>query len=290
MANTIALFKQYTALLDEVYKQSALTSKIDGASDLATQGANANELIIPMLTMDGLADYSRNSGYVDGDVELTNETVKCNFDRGRMFTVDTMDNAETAGIAFGRLSGEFIRTKVVPELDAFRFASFAGTTGIGSASAALSTGADAVAAVRTAVSSLDAAEVPSEDRVLFITPVLKGLIDDMDTTKSRAVLASFDKIVTVPQSRFYTKIKLNDGTTSGETDGGYAKDTEGKNINFMIVHKGAVLQFTKHAVPKIISPAANPDADSWKYGYRSYGLCSVYPSKAAGIYCHYSTT
>lgn len=56
MANTIALFKQYTALLDEVYKQSALTSKIDGASDLATQGANANELIIPMLTMDGLAD------------------------------------------------------------------------------------------------------------------------------------------------------------------------------------------------------------------------------------------
>lgn len=147
-----------------------------------------------------------------------------------------------------------------------------------------------MAAVRTAVSALDAAEVPSEDRVLFITPVLKGLIDDMDTTKSRAVLASFDKIVTVPQSRFYTKIKLNDGTTSGETDGGYAKDTDGKNINFMIVHKGAVLQFTKHAVPKIISPAANPDADSWKYGYRSYGLCSVYPSKAAGIYCHYSTT
>lgn len=150
MANTIALFKQYTALLDEVYKQSALTSKIDGASDLATQGANANELIIPMLTMDGLADYSRNSGYVDGDVELTNETVKCNFDRGRMFTVDTMDNAETAGIAFGRLSGEFIRTKVVPELDAFRFAKYAGTSGISSVSATLTTGEDVVKALRTA--------------------------------------------------------------------------------------------------------------------------------------------
>lgn len=116
MANTIALFKQYTALLDEVYKQSALTSKIDGASDLATQGANANELIIPMLTMDGLADYSRNSGYVDGDVELTNETVKCNFDRGRMFTVDTMDNAETAGIAFGRLSASLSAQRLFPSL------------------------------------------------------------------------------------------------------------------------------------------------------------------------------
>ena len=160
MANTIALFKQYTALLDEVYKQSALTSKIDGASDLATQGANANELIIPMLTMDGLADYSRNSGYVDGDVELTNETVKCNFDRGRMFTVDTMDNAETAGIAFGRLSGEFIRTKVVPELDAFRFAKYAGTSGISSVSATLTTGEEVVKALRTASTKMDEDEVP----------------------------------------------------------------------------------------------------------------------------------
>ena len=49
--------------------------------------------------MDGLADYSRNSGYVQGDVTLTNETVKCNFDRGRRFTVDTMDDLETAGLA-----------------------------------------------------------------------------------------------------------------------------------------------------------------------------------------------
>ena len=96
MANSIALFKTYTTLLDEVYKQSSLTSELDGASDLATAGANSNELIIPMISMDGLADYSRNGGYVDGDVTLNNETVKCNFDRGRMFTVDTMDNAETA--------------------------------------------------------------------------------------------------------------------------------------------------------------------------------------------------
>ncbi|MCI6771761.1 MAG: hypothetical protein MR567_07335, partial [Oscillospiraceae bacterium] len=128
--NAIALFKQYTTLLDEVYKNASLTSDLDGASDLARQGSNANELIIPKISMDGLADYSRNGGYVNGDVTLTNETVKCNFDRGRMFNVDNMDNAESAGIAFGRLSGEFIRTKVVPELDAFRFATYAGIPGI----------------------------------------------------------------------------------------------------------------------------------------------------------------
>ena len=80
-------------------------------------------MIIPMIDMQGLGDYDRNSGYVNGDVTMTNEIVKCNFDRGRMFTVDNMDNAETAGLAFGRLASEFIRTKVAPEVDAFRFAS-----------------------------------------------------------------------------------------------------------------------------------------------------------------------
>lgn len=114
MPNAITLAKQFVPILDEIYKEASLTSILDGASELARQGSNANELIIPKLDMQGLGDYSRNSGYASGDVTLTNETVKCNFDRGRMFNVDYLDDLETAGIAFGRLSGEFIRTKVVP--------------------------------------------------------------------------------------------------------------------------------------------------------------------------------
>ena len=130
MGNSIALAKKYVPLLDEVYKNAALTADLDGAAELVQQGANANELIIPKMSMDGLADYSRNGGYVSGDVTLTNETVQCNFDRGRMFQVDAMDNEETAGIAFGRLAGEFIRTKVAPEVDAFRLAAYASASGI----------------------------------------------------------------------------------------------------------------------------------------------------------------
>mgnify|MGYP001454316501 FL=1 len=135
MANSITLVKQFVKMLDEAYKLASLTSDLDGASELVRQGANANELIIPKLSMSGLGDYSRNGGYVAGDVTLTNETVKCNFDRGRLFTVDALDNQESAYIAFGRLAGEFIRTKVVPELDAFRFATYSGITGISKVSA-----------------------------------------------------------------------------------------------------------------------------------------------------------
>ena len=286
MPNSIQLAKVYTNLLDEVYRQSALTAVLESDASLARQGANANEIIIPKLSMDGLADYSRNSGYVNGDVTLNWETVQFNYERGRMFSVDNMDNEETQNIAFGRLAGEFIRTKVVPELDAFRFATYASVVGAGTATGALATGEAVVAALRKATSEMDEAEVPMEDRHLFITPTLLGLVEDMDTTKSKEVLARFDSITKVPQTRFYSAIELLDGKTVGEEKGGYKKADGGVELNFEIIHKPATLQFTKHAVPKVISPELNQDADAWKYGYRNYGLCDTYENKTAGIYVH----
>lgn len=290
MANAITLFKQYVTLLDEVYKAAALTSVLDGAPELAKQGANVNELIIPKISMDGLANYSRNGGYVSGDVTLTNETVTCNFDRGRMFTVDNLDNAESAGIAFGRLASEFIRTKVVPELDAFRIATYAGISGISTvAGAALSTGDAVVSALRAAVNKFNEDEVPAEQRYLYITPTLYGLVQDLDTTKSKQVLEGLN-VVQMPQSRMYTAITQNDGTSEGQTAGGYTKASGAKNINFMLIHKAAVIQYQKHIAPKVITPEQNQDADAWKFGYRNVGIADAYENKVAGIYLHKSTT
>ena len=110
MSNSIEKFKQYINVLDEVYKVASVTAVLDGNNRLVRMGANANEIIIPKMSMDGLADYSRENGYVGGDVTLTNETVTFNYERGRSFTIDAMDDEETAGVAFGQLSGEFIRT------------------------------------------------------------------------------------------------------------------------------------------------------------------------------------
>lgn len=284
--NNIALFKKYIPLLDEVYRLASLTSDLDDDPELVQQGANANELIIPKIKMDGLADYSRNGGYVDGDVTLENETVKCNFDRGRMFTVDTLDNAETAGLAYGRLASEFIRTKVGPELDAFRFACYAAVSDITTVAASISTGEEAIAALRAATTKMNDDEVPYEQRYLYIVPVLKGLIDDLDTIKSKEVLKKFAKIIEVPQSRFYTAIEQKSGKTEGETAGGYVKAAGAADINFMIVHKPAVIQFTKHLNNKVISPEENQSSDGWKFGYRNVGIADAYENKAAGIYLH----
>lgn len=290
MANNIVLAKKYVDLLDEVYRVNALTSILDSDMSLSRAGANTNEIVIPKISMDGLADYSRNSGYVSGDVALSWETVKFNYERGRMFTVDVMDDEETQNVAFGRLAGEFMRNKVVPEIDAFRFAQYAGTAGISTtAGADLADGSAVLSAITAGMSKMDEDEVPQEGRILFITPTLARLVEALDTNKSREVLAGFSQIIRVPQSRFYTAIDLYDGTTNGETAGGYVKNANAKNINFMIIEKSALLQYTKHAVPKIISPEANQDADSYKYGYRNYGLADVYENKVCGIYLHTAT-
>lgn len=285
MSNSITLFQKYIDKLDEVYKQASVTADLDMDSTLVQAGANANEIIIPKMSMDGLGDYSRSSGYVAGDVTLTNETVQCNYDRGRKFTVDAMDNAETAGVAFGRLSAEFIRTRTTPELDAFTFATLAGTSGISKATAGTySTGTDWLDALVLAQSTMDEDEVPAENRILYITPTGFNAIMAVDTTKSKEVMASFSKVVKVPQGRFYTAIDLYDGTTSGETAGGYVKDASGKDINFMIVQKDAVMKHPKHTVNKVVTPEANQSTDGWMFFYRAYGLVDVYENKVAGIY------
>ncbi len=285
MANTINKFAKYINLLDEVYQEASLTSVLDGDAALTSAGANANELVIPKLEMDGLANYDRAGGYVEGDVRLTSETVKFNYDRGRAFSVDSMDDEETAGVAFGRLSSEFIRTKTVPEMDAFRFATYA-EKATNSGSATFADGEEVVAALRAATSKMDADEVPYEERYLFISPVVYGLVQDLDETKSRAVLSRFDKIIMVPQSRFYNSIDLMDGATDGQTAGGFVKSTDAKELNFMIIHKGAVIQYPKHTVNKVIRPEDNQKADAWKFYFRAYGLADVYENRVAGIYAH----
>lgn len=289
MANAIELFKQYIPMLDEVYKMASLTSKLDGNPELVQQGANANELIIPMIEMDGLADYERNGGYVSGNVTLTNQTKKCNFDRGRKFTVDALDNIESAMLAFGRLASEFIRTKVVPELDAFRLSTYASTAGVSNGNGTITTGKQAVEALRAGLKKMDNDEVPYEDRHLYATPTIIGLIKDMDTTASKEVMEEFASVTKIPSSRLVTKIKQLNGKTTGEEKGGYKKADDAQDIDFEIIHRPALVQFGKRNVNKIFTPEQNQDSDGWIMVYRDVNIAEVYKNKLAGIYVHTPT-
>lgn len=289
--NSIELFKKYAPeLLDEIYQKESTTSDFDTNGDLVQAGKNANEILIPVIDMSGLGDYDRNSGYIDGDVSLTYETKKFNYERGRRLKTDAIDNEETGGTILSHLSAEFLRTKVIPEVDAVRYSTYASIPNISQVSEGISytTGEEVYKAISTAWTKMDEDEVPEENRHLRITSPLLQLIRDMDSYKSKDVLSKFASVKTVPQSRFKTAIELLSGKDSdGERVGGYKATSDAKDINFMIIHKPAILQYTKHNKMKVFTPDQDQDGDNYKWLYRLYGLNEYYANKVAGIYLSY---
>nr|DAY39440.1 MAG TPA: Major capsid protein [Caudoviricetes sp.] len=284
--NSIELFKKNAPeLLDKIYKAESTTSDFDINGALVQAGKNANEIIVPVLDMDGLGDYDRNSGYIDGDVSLTNETKKFNYERGRKLKTDTIDNEETGGVILGNLSAEFLRTKVIPEVDAVRYATYAAIPNISKVEETYDTAEKVYKAIAKAWDDMTNEEVPEENRYLRITSTLNGMIRDMDTYKSKELLSKFAGIKVVPQSRFQTVIKLLSGKDAdGERKGGFKKGDDSQDINFMIIHKPALLQYTKHNKMKLFTPEQDQDGDNYKWLYRLYGLNEYYKNKVAGIY------
>lgn len=299
MANSFQLAQTFLPLLDEVYKANSRTAILDSTK---VEIVNGNTIKVFKTDMDGLGNYNRNTGFVDGSVTGTWETLTLGKDRGRSFTVDRMDNEETIGMAFGTLASEFIRTKVTPEIDAYTFAKIAGTTGIDTATAAdITIGTtDVPGLIDEAERSMNENEVPVDGRMLFISEsAYAGLRSKVTRTVMNGdgginkEIESYDgmRIIRVPQSRFYTAITLKDGSTSGQTAGGYTGTaTTGYKINFMIIHPSAITKVVKHVLPRIFSPDEYQKADAWKFDYRVYHDTFVYDNKVKGIYLHKGAT
>ena len=289
-ANSIAYAQKYLPLLDEAYKADSKTAILDTLSDYV-QFTGANTVNIFNLNPVGMSNYDRNAGFVPGDATDGWEDYEITQDRGRSFLIDVMDNDETLGMAFGTLVGEFERTQVIPEMDAYRFAKYAsGAAAAQVITETLSAGAATIASIDNATAALDNAEVPYEGRILFVNPntykLIKGGVTRMVMNGENNVNYNVEiyndmRLITVPSGRFNTAVTINAPTTSAGA-GGYT--ASGDAINYMIVHPSAVLQVVKHAVPRTFSPQVNQEADAWKFDYRVYHDCWVKAQKTNGIY------
>lgn len=291
MANTLEYAKKFLPIIDDIYKLQSITEGIDAATKPDFTGTN--EVKVLKVATTGLGDYSRTDGYPKGDITAAWETMKLTEERGKELSIDRMDDEETLGLVFGKVTGTFLRDHVVPELDAFRFAKYASAAGIQAATAEILTKDTIIAAIDEAVKKMDAEEVPAEGRRLYINSDLKPILNNAlnrqwgsDAT-ANTVLAGYNDmpIIYVPSSRFLTGITLNDGAT----EWGFKKATGAVAINFMIVYPESVLQVKKFALPKIFDPDTNQDKDAWKFQFRLYHDAFVYENKAKGIYLHKTT-
>ena len=290
MTQSIALAQKFQPILDEIYKASSLTARMD-AKIKPVNFAGANAVNVFKTNPIGLGTYSRVSGYKAGQVVGAWETLTLATERGRAFVIDRMDDEETLGMAFGTLASEFIRTEVAPEVDAYRFSKYASTASINGTAADLDANS-IVAAIDTAKFELDKDEVPSEGRILYISDqclnYLEGKVSrflgNENAVDKRVMRYSGMDVIMVPQTRFYTSVDLNAG--AAVDDGGYSKSAGAKDINFMVIHPSAVLQVVKHAALKVFTPEENQTTDGWLIQYRIYHDAFVYANKLDGVYLH----
>ena len=287
MPNSIAYTKNYTAVLDEVYKRAACSTCLNSPRRMARAGRNAKEIMVPKIEVSGLGDYTRNVGYKTGSITYEFETKTFNYDRGIKLLADVMD-VEEAGVldCFVAAGSELQRTQVAPEADAFTFSEIAGHDGVTPADEDFSDAeaADILASLRAATNAMDEAEVTTGSRILFITPTLKGVLDDFslaNPARSNRVLERFSRVVEVPQTRFYSAITLN----SGDADQfGYSKAAGAADINYMVVEKSAVIKFDKHVASRVFSPDELENLDSYMMKYRKYGIVELLDNKLDGVH------
>ena len=125
MANNLQYAAIFQAELDKAAKEQATSGWME-LNDKLVRYNSGSEVKIPMLDMDGLADYDRQTGFVEGSVDLTWQTKKMAMDRGRQFTFDEQEVNDTNFVlTASSVMGEFQRTKVVPEIDAYRYSTLA---------------------------------------------------------------------------------------------------------------------------------------------------------------------
>lgn len=285
MANTIA----YATLFQQALDKAAVAKLTSGWMD-----ANAGQVIynggkevkIPKMNMDGLGDYSRSNGFTQGSITLEYETKTMTQDRGRTFMLDSMDVNESNFVANAtNAMGQFQATKVVPEIDAYRYSKIASLAITGKVASGGNT-IDETNVLELLKADITAIEDIVGDIPLVITMAtpIAAILDQNEKISKRLDVTEFTKgdvvtkiksfdghpIVKVPSARMKTAYTFYDGKTVGQTAGGFVAAEEAKNINWIITPMYAPIAVNKTDKIRIFDPSINQDADAWKLDYRKY--------------------
>ena len=284
--NTIA----YATLFQQGLDQAAVAKLTSGWMD-----ANAGQVIynggkevkIPKMNMDGLGDYDRGKGFTQGVITLEYETKTMTQDRGRTFMLDSMDVNESNFVANAtNAMGQFQKTKVVPEIDSYRYSKIAS---LAIAGTGLAKGGNTITAANV-LELLKADIIEIEDIVgdipLVITMAtpIAAILDQDEKVSKRLDVTDFQRgeittkvksldghpIIKVPSARMKTKYTFYDGKTGGQEAGGFVGADDAKNINWIITPQYAPIAVNKTDKIRIFNPNTNQDADAWKLDYRKY--------------------
>lgn len=283
--NSIQYATVFMEELDSQLVEKSTTGWMEGNAGQVQYNGGA-EVKIPKMQMSGLGDYDRDGGFAKGAVTVTYETRKLTQDRGRTFQLDAMDVDETNFAATaGAVMREFQNTKVIPEIDAYRYSKIAEMAKTAGKTKEYTAVVDTIfenlmndmTAIRDAVGDGCELVIAMSAKVAGMLDLAKGGTNVLESGVFQQGSAELKvkeidgcPIIRVPSARFQTKYTFMDGVTENETDGGFAKAEDAKAINWIIMVKSAPVAISKTDVTRIFDPMTNQNANAWKIDYRKY--------------------
>ncbi len=283
MANNIEMAKLFQTMLDEQITQEATSNFLESnAGQVVYNGGDTVK--IPTLTMQGLGDYSRVNGYVQGDVTLTYKDYTMTQDRGRGFTLDAMDVNESNFIASaGNVMGQFQRLHVIPEIDSYRWSK------IHSLAAGASHSTTYTPAKDTILAALDADIAKVQDKAGNINGLVIVMSIPTCTVLNSALTKELDvinfgagqihtevkgynniPIIKVSSDRMKTLYTKYDGKTTGQEAGGLVAADGAKQINWLIFPQNVPIAVSKTDTVRIFDPMTWQNSNGWHIDYRKF--------------------
>lgn len=300
--NSLQFREDLTNELDKVLVQKAVTTAFLDNS-FGSKFVGRKTILIPDVSFDGLGDYDRAEGFPEGGITVDHKPYTLTQERARRFYFDRMDMDEVgiAGLS-GQLMGEFVRTKVTPEVDAYNLSKIAGIAtkasqviGEGTALAGKSFGllTQAIQAVQN--------EVGFDDELIAIvnTDVYGDLMSTDELTRSLDI-GDFKKgeistkvrkldecwIMPAPKGRMKTAYDFYKGTTGNHPEGGFAPTGDAKDIGFIVLPKKVVKFVKKLEKIRTFAPDTVQKKDAWQFDYRLYYDIFVKNSEVGTIFTY----
>ena len=290
MGNSISYASKYAPELDKMIVQESKTGFMaDGKFKARFTGART--VLLPELNFDGLGDYDRSEGYSKGGTNITHTSYTLAKERSKQLVLDAQD-ADESGVAnlAGQVVGEYTRTKVNPEIDAYvlsKLFAIANEKGNKKAYTAATAVADMLAQINAAEA---AGGYTNEQMIAFVDPVMYAALMTSTELQRSITVSEFKQgeanlkvknlngciIIPVGSDRMKTAYLFDDK--------GFKPTDDAGDVHAIIMPKSAASLVKKVDKVDMYTPEQVQDMDAYKINFRLYYDCFVTNQKKGLIF------
>ena len=293
--NSMEYAQKFAGELDKVVTQKSVTGFF-ADNVLTSKFVGAKTVLLPDLDFVGLGDYDRDNGFPQGKITITNTSYELKNDRGRELQLDRMDMDES-GVAnlAGQTLKEFVRTQVVPEMDAYNISKLY-SVAEAKGNTEIFDSEKVYAQFTKMANDIQAKAGFDNELVCFMDPTAYASLMNAPELQKMIVVSDFKQgeinlqvkkindiaIIPVTADRMKTAYTFNAGTDN--LSGGFTAESDAKTIHMLMLPKEAASLVKKTEQLRIFAPNQNQDADAYLFQYRVY--YDIFVKKSGADFIH----